>query len=133
MSQTIQLVWKGDFRFQGTARGGVITSIDGNGDAGTSPVDLLLQSVGACAATDVVDILKKSRQDVQGMAVEVEATRKEEPPRYVKRLEFRFRIKGPVDQKKAERAVDLSLEKYCSVFHTFRMDISLDVDVKVIP
>ena len=133
MSQTIQLVWKGDFRFQGTARGGVITSIDGNGDAGTSPVDLLLQSVGACAATDVVDILKKSRQDVQGMAVEVEATRKEEPPRYVKRLEFRFRIKGPVDQKKAERAVDLSLEKYCSVFHTFRMVISLDVDVKVIP
>ena len=37
-----------------------------------------------------------------------------------------------MDQKKAERAVDLSLEKYCSVFHTFRMDISLDVDVKVI-
>jgi putative redox protein len=132
MSQTIQLVWKGDFRFQGTARGGMITSIDGNSEAGTSPVDLLLQSVGACAATDVVDILKKSRQEVQGMAVEVEATRKEETPRYVKRLEFRFRIKGPVDQKKAERAVDLSLEKYCSVFHTFRMDISLDVDVKVI-
>ena len=132
MSQTIQLVWKGDFRFQGTAHGGSITSIDGNSIEGTSPVDLFLESVGACAAIDVVDILKKSRQDVQGMAVEVEATRKEEPPRYVKRLEFRFRIKGPVDQKKAERAVDLSLEKYCSVFHTFRMDISLDVDVKVI-
>jgi len=132
MSQTIQLVWKGDFRFQGTAHGGSITSIDGNSIEGTSPVDLFLESVGACAAIDVVDILKKSRQDVQGMAVEVEATRKEEPPRYVKRLEFRFRIKGPVDQKKAERAVDLSLEKYCSVFHTLRMDISLDVDVKVI-
>ena len=132
MSQTIQLVWKGDFRFQGTAGGGSITSIDGNSVEGTAPVDLLLESVGACAAIDVVDILKKSRQDVQGMAVEVEATRKDEPPRYVKRLEFRFRIKGPVDQKKAERAVDLSLEKYCSVFHTFRMDIMLDVDVKIV-
>jgi len=107
--------------------------IDGNSESGTAPVDLMLQSVGACAATDVVDILKKSRQEVLGMAVEVEATRREEPPRYVKRLEFRFRIKGPVDQKKAERAVDLSLEKYCSVFHTFRMDIQLDVEVKIIP
>ncbi len=133
MSQTIQLVWKGDFRFDGTARGGSITVIDGNSESGTAPVDLMLQSVGACAATDVVDILKKSRQEVLGMAVEVEATRREEPPRYVKRLEFRFRIKGPVDQKKAERAVDLSLEKYCSVFHTFRMDIQLDVEVKIIP
>ncbi len=133
MSQTIQLVWKGDFRFDGTARGGSITVIDGNSESGTAPVDLMLQSVGACAATDVVDILKKSRQGVLGMAVEVEATRREEPPRYVKRLDFRFRIKGPVDQKKAERAVDLSLEKYCSVFHTFRMDIQLDVEVKIIP
>jgi putative redox protein len=133
MSQTIQLVWKGDFRFDGTARGGSITSIDGNSEAGVSPVDLLLESVGACAAIDVVDILRKSRQDVQGMAVEVEATRKEDPPRYVKRLNFFFRIKGAVDQKKAERAVDLSLEKYCSVFHTLRMDIMLDVEVKVVP
>ena len=133
MSQSIQLVWKGDFRFDGTARGGSITAIDGNSDAGTSPVDLLLESVGACAAIDVVDILRKSRQDVQGMAVEIEATRREDPPRYVKRLGFFFRIKGPVDQKKAERAVDLSLEKYCSVFHTLRMDIGLDIEVKIVP
>jgi len=133
MSQTIQLVWKGDFRFEGTSRGGAVTSIDGNSGEGTSPVDLLLESVGACAAIDVVDILKKSRQEVLGMAVEVEATRREEPPRYVKRLAFRFRIKGPVDQSKAERAVDLSLEKYCSVFHSLRMDLNLDVEVRIVP
>lgn len=132
MSQTIQLVWKGDFRFDAQASGGVVTHVDGNGEAGTTPVDLLLESVGSCAAIDVVDILKKSRQDVQGIGVEVEATRRDEPPRYVKRLEFRFRIKGDVDQGKAERAVDLSLEKYCSVFHTLRMDIMLDVDVKIV-
>jgi putative redox protein len=133
MSQTIQLVWKGDFRFEGTGHGGSVTSIDGNSNAGTSPVDLLLESVGSCAAIDVVDILQKSRQEVQGMAVEVEATRRDEPPRHVKRLDFRFRIKGPVDQNKAERAVDLSLEKYCSVFHTLRMDINVDIEVKVVP
>lgn len=133
MSQTIQLVWKGGFRFEGQAGRGSVTEIDGNGEEGTTPVDLLLESVGSCAAIDVVDILKKSRQEVKGMAVEVEATRREEPPRYVKRLDFRFRIKGDVDQAKAERAVGLSLEKYCSVFHTLRMDIMLDVDVKIVP
>ena len=132
MSQTVQLVWNGDFRFKGTAAGGSITEIDGNAENGTSPVDLLLESVGSCAAIDVVDILRKSRQDLQGMAVEVEATRREDTPRHVKRLNFRFRIKGPVDQKKAERAVDLSLEKYCSVFHSLRMDIMLDVDVRIV-
>ena len=131
MSQKIQLVWKGDFRFDAQAPGGVVTHVDGNGEAGTTPVDLLLESVGACAAIDVVDILKKARQEVHGMAVDVEATRRDEPPRYVKRLEFRFRIKGDIDQGKAERAVDLSLEKYCSVFHTLRMDIMLDVEVKI--
>ena len=133
MSQKVQLVWKGEFRFDAVARGNAVTAIDGNAESGTTPVDLLLESVGACAAIDVVDILRKSRQEVQGMAVEVEAVRREEPPRYVKRIDFNFRIKGPVDQSKAERAVDLSLEKYCSVFHSLRMDIMLDVNVKVIP
>ena len=132
MSQKIQLVWKGDFRFDAVARGNSVTSIDGNAESGTTPVDLLLEAVGACAAIDVVDILKKSRQEVQGMAVEVEATRRDDAPRYVKRLDFVFRIKGPIDQSKAERAVDLSLEKYCSVFHSLRMDIMLDVTVKII-
>jgi putative redox protein len=132
MSQKVQLVWKGDFRFDAVARGNAVTKVDGNAEDGTTPVDLLLESVGACAAIDVVDILRKSRQDLQGMAVEVVATRREEPPRYVKRVEFHFRIKGPVDQSKAERAVDLSLEKYCSVFHSLRMDIMLDVNVKII-
>lgn len=131
MSQTVQVIWKGDLRFEGQARGGSVTAIDGGAEQGTTPVDLFLQSVGACAAADVVDILRKSRQEVQALVVEVEATRREDPPRYVKRLDFRFRIKGSVDQSKAERAVDLSLEKYCSVFHTLRMDIMLDVDVQV--
>ena len=58
---------------------------------------------------------------------------RDEHPRSVKRLDFRFRIKGPVDQTKAERAAGLSLEKYCSVFHTLRMDISVDVEVKIVP
>jgi putative redox protein len=132
MANEISLEWIEDLRFEARAGSSIVT-IDGNGDLGTSPVDLLLESVGSCAAADVVDILKKGRQDIQGLTVEVSADRREEHPRKVKRLVMKFRIRGAVDEGKAQRAVDLSLEKYCSVFHSLRMDIALDVDVVVSP
>ncbi|TFG62564.1 MAG: OsmC family peroxiredoxin, partial [Gemmatimonadales bacterium] len=81
----------------------------------------------------VVDVLKKGRQNIDGMSVEVSADRREGHPRSLKRLELKFIIRGPVDEVKAKRAVDLSLEKYCSVFHSLRMDISLDTVVVVKP
>jgi uncharacterized OsmC-like protein len=51
----------------------------------------------------------------------------------VKKLYLKFRLEGPVDEPRVRRAVDLSLEKYCSVFHTLRMDINVDVEVEVVP
>lgn len=130
--QKVLLEWLEGLRFEGRA-GEASTTIDGNGQEGTTPVDLLLESIGACAAADVVDILQKGRQDIHGLTVEVGAERRAEPPRYVRSLELAFRIRGPVDKAKAERAVDLSLEKYCSVFHSLRMDIALDVSVELVP
>jgi len=78
---------------------------------------LLLEAIASCAAADVVDILRKGRQEIEAL----------------KRLDLKFKIRGPVDETKARRAVDLSLEKYCSVFHSLRMDISLDTSVVVHP
>lgn len=128
--QSVMIEWKGDLRFEGRS-GESTTEIDGDGRTGTSPVDLLLESIGACAAADVVDILHKGRQELQGLQVRVGAERRTEPPRYIRKLELAFRIQGPVDPTKAERAVNLSLEKYCSVFQSLRMDIGLDVRVEV--
>ncbi len=109
------------------------TAIDGNSGTGPSPVTLMLESLAACVGADVVDILRKGRQELQGLSVEVEAERRAEHPRWVKALLLRFFIEGDVDLARAERAVDLALEKYCSVFHTFRKDMSVDVSVKVNP
>lgn len=67
------------------------------------------------------------------MTVEVSADRRKGHPRSITRLQLNFKIRGPVDEVKARRAVDLSLEKYCSVFHSLRMDISLDTAVAVEP
>lgn len=130
MANEISLEWVEDLRFEGHA-GNARVAIDGNSQQGTSPVDLLLQSVGSCTAADVVDILRKGRQELTGMTVQVSAERRDEHPRSVKRLVFKFRIRGPVEETKARRAVDLSLEKYCSVFHSLRFDITLDTEIVI--
>lgn len=131
MDSRITLEWTDDLRFEGRA-GAAVVAIDGSEEQGTSPVNLLLESIGACAAIDVVDILRKGRQDLQGMTVEVSADRRAEHPRSVMRLSLKFEIRGPVNEAKARRAVDLSLEKYCSVFHSLRMDIALDTEIVVV-
>ena len=130
--QTVNLEWKGEFRFEARAEETRIL-VDGDQQAGPAPVSLLLESIGACAAIDVVDILQKGRQEFRRLAVEVGADRRTETPRSVKKLYLKFRLEGPVDEPRVRRAVDLSLEKYCSVFHTLRMDINVDVEVEVVP
>ncbi|MEJ2483284.1 MAG: OsmC family protein [Gemmatimonadota bacterium] len=130
--QTVHLEWKGELRFEGRADE-ARTAIDGDGQVGPSPVNLLLESVGACTAIDVVDILQKGRQEVRAMRVEVAAERRDEVPRAVTALFLKFRIEGEVSEARAQRAVDLSLEKYCSVFHSLRMDVSVDTELEVIP
>jgi len=132
VANNVSLTWIEDLRFEGRADDAVV-AIDGDGRQGTSPVDLLLESVASCAAADVVDILKKGRQDLQSMTVRGEADRSEEAPRYVKRVRLKFRMTGDVDEAKAQRAVDLSLEKYCSVFHTLRMDLAVDTEIEIAP
>ena len=132
MAKSISLEWTGDLRFEARADGALV-AIDGDGIQGTSPVDLLLESVAGCAGADVVDILKKGRQDLREMTIEITGDRRDEAPRYVKRLRLTFRIKGDVDEGKARRAVDLSLEKYCSVFHSLRMDLAVDTEIEIQP
>ncbi len=129
--QSVNLEWKGQFRFEASADE-ARTIIDGDGQAGPSPVNLLLESVGACTAIDVVDILQKGRQEIRAMHVVVSAERREETPRAITSLQLRFRIEGDISRARAERAIDLSLEKYCSVFHSLRMDVSVDTELEIV-
>ena len=131
MTDSVSLQWVGDLRFEAKS-GDQAVSVDGDHRTGTSPVRLLLESVGSCAAIDVVDILRKGRQEVTALHLEVRADRRPDPPRFVKKLYLAFRIEGVVDEKKAQRAVDLSLEKYCSVFHSLRKDMHVEVEVEVV-
>lgn len=130
VANKISLNWTDELRFEGRSEGGVV-AIDGDGMHGTTPVDLLLEAVAACTASDVVDILKKGRQELRSMTVECSGERRDDAPKYVKRLHMVFRMAGDVDEAKAQRAVDLSLEKYCSVFHSLRMDLAVDTEIHI--
>jgi putative redox protein len=88
---------------------------------GPSPVLLTLASVAACSAADVVSILRKSRQQLEGLRVEVHADRAQDHPRRFERVTLVFKVKGRrLDPAAVKRAVDLSDQKYCSITATLR-------------
>jgi len=127
---TVDLDWQGDLRFRARA-GEFVTELDGDTERAASPVQMLLQSVGGCAAVDVVHILRKGRQDLEGLEVRVSADRAEEHPRRLTRLVVDFRLTGDVDPDAAERAARLSFETYCSCYQSLREDLELEYRVTV--
>jgi len=108
--------WHGARRFDAGRRGGPVQRIDGNGETGPSPVDTLLNALATCASIDVIEILAKRRTPVSTFEVEVEATRATGTPRRVTHVLLEFRITGEgIEREQAERAIELSITKYCSV------------------
>ena len=93
------------------------------GDAtGFRPMQLMILSLGGCAAVDVLTILKKQRQQVDDLRIDIEAERFHQPlPAPWQKAHLVFTIFGKVDPKKAEKAVEMSVQKYCSVSETLRL------------
>jgi putative redox protein len=82
---------------------------------GPSPMELVLIGTGGCSAYDVVSILEKGRQQIEDVVVELDAERADATPAVFTRIHMQFIVKGQgVDPKKVERAIELSIEKYCS-------------------
>jgi len=127
----VTLRWREGMRFEGETAAGAATDVDGRGERGPSPTQLLLESVGACSAIDVVEILQKGRQPLEALEVQVRGERRDEPPRRYTALTLLFSIRGAVDRAAAERAVSLSLEKYCSVFHSLAPDLRERTEVEI--
>jgi len=133
MTTRIDLAWAGGQRFDAQDDAGVRLTLDGERRSGVSPTEALLSSLGACMGIDVVMILEKMRTDLQELRISIEGDRPEDPPRYFRRLHIRFEVRGDVPRDKVERAVKLSFDKYCSVFHTLRKDLEVETSIATVP
>lgn len=113
-----------NFHMEASNEDGNVLHMDGSPDIGGEgkgmrPMQLLLAAVGGCSAIDVILILKKQKQIIESFEVEVEGEREKiEDYSLFRDICLNFKIKGEVDFEKAERAVKLSMEKYCSVSKT---------------
>jgi putative redox protein len=93
---------------------------------------MLLAAVGGCSAIDVILILKKQKQKIDDFQVEVEGDREKiEDHSLFRNITLHFKIKGEVELEKAERAVKLSIEKYCSVSKTLEPTAKINYKVSV--
>jgi len=119
-----------DKRFVGITPDGMRLPIDGETEAqtGMRPMQLVLNAVGACAAYDVVEMLKKRRLEIRGYRVEVTGERFDGTPAYFTKVHAVHHLDVPgLDERTANRFVGLSMTKYCSVASSLKADISYEV------
>ena len=102
---------------KGSGPGSVIVdkSEQGGGKGqGVRPMELMLMSIGACSTFDIIGILKKQRQDLKDIRVSVDGNRVDDVPSIFDKIHLTYFLTGDVEESKAQRAIDLSVQKYCS-------------------
>lgn len=117
---------EGDFGFEATDAYGHSMRLDSNPELGgvnygIRPMQSLLMGLGGCSGIDIVSILKKQRQEVTGFKMKITGEReKGKEPSLWENVHMIFELQGNIDAAKAQRACELSMDKYCSVAETIR-------------
>lgn len=121
-----------DLYFIGRTQRGYEVEYDPKYEEGCSPTETLLLSVAGCLAIDVVTILRKMRCSLTSFRVDVEGVRKLTPPQYYTAITLVIHVCGKdITPKKTERAIALSRDTYCSVYHSLRKDLKLDIRYEI--
>jgi putative redox protein len=128
--EVVELTWQGGVRFEARA-GDLAVVLDSERQAGLSPVQALAVALTGCMAMDVVDILQKGRFALDGMQVRFAGERATDPPRRFTRMALHFVVSGHVPSDRVERAIALSRERYCSVWHSLRPDIDFHTSFEI--
>jgi putative redox protein len=127
-----ELRWEGGTVLSARA-GRTASMLDWGSGASPSPVQALVLALAGCMASDVVLILEKGRLPIEGLALRVAAFRAPQPPRRLLRVDIAFTVTGDVPPEKVDRAIRLSRETYCSVWHSMAQDIELTTSFEVAP
>ena len=103
----------------------------GGQDKGPRPKGLMLTSLAGCTAMDVISILRKMKVEPEDFSVETEAEVTDEHPKVFKSVMITYRIKGDVPRDKAEKAVQLSLDRYCGVTTMLRKATPIEYQIVI--
>ncbi|WP_254090222.1 OsmC family protein [Dawidia soli] len=105
----------------------------GGGNNGMRPMQMLLAAMGGCSGIDVISVLKKQRQDLRDIKITITGEReKDAVPSLYTEVHAHFRLYGNIDPQKAEKAVSLSVEKYCSVARTLEKNAKITYSFEVL-
>ena len=131
-SITATLTWLGDLRFRASVDSKDII-FDSDSAAGPSPPQAVAMALAGCMAIDVADIVTKGRYTLTALEARIIGERAPDPPRRFTRFTMHFTVAGDAPADAVERAIALSREKYCSVWHSLRHDTSLETTFEVTP
>lgn len=121
----------------GINENGLTTSIDGSPkiggeDLGPRPMELVLMAAGSCSSMDVLSILQKMKQEVKSYKVEVNGERDMDAiPSVFTSIHLKFILEGDLDDSKVARAIELSMDKYCSVTHMLRGSVEITYSYEI--
>jgi putative redox protein len=127
----VELLWEHDLVLSGTS-GSTTMTLDSASVEGPSPMQALGFALAACMAMDVVHVLRKGRHDLKALKVGLVGERAEDEPRRFTSVAMQFTVTGAVPPEPIQRAIDLSRDKYCSVWNSLRQDIDLKVTFEVV-
>lgn len=126
------ITWEGGLKFTGRNAKGHTTVFDGKTLDAASPVEILLEALGACAAVDIVVVLEKRRTPATRIEVTLEGDRHSPEPRYFTEVRPRFDVWGNgINAAAVARALRLSFTRYCSVYHSLRSDLVVQAAFRV--
>lgn len=132
-----QVTWRERMTFDATTNSGhslVLDSAPPTGDdRGVRPMELLLTALAGCAAMDVLTILEKKREPVQGFQVTIHATRAEEHPKVYTDIRVMYHVRGSVNPESLATAIRLSETKYCGVGAMLSKCATITSDYEITP
>jgi putative redox protein len=128
----VELVWTDRLQFKAQLSKTALV-IDSGGTAGPSPVELLGAALAGCMSVDLAHILTRGRHAFTALRATLTAARSSAEPHRFTAVTLHFMIEGQVPPDAVSRAIQLSREKYCSVWHSMRIDIELQVTFDLAP
>ncbi|MEO5361703.1 MAG: OsmC family protein [Nitrospirota bacterium] len=126
------VTWDKDFIFLARTQKGYEIDYDANVEWGCQPSEPVMLSLGACIATDCVMFLQKMRVQLTSFKVDITGTKQEAPPQFFKQFDVMLHVAGKnLSEKKLQRAIALSRDKYCGIYHSLRSDVILNIKYEI--